>query len=1013
MNLAQALGRLGVRAEDRRKLRLMTPIFLICGIAEALTYNGFITLFSQRFGSEYLPYLYTGEAFILPLEAWFMGWLAMKLSKPALMKTMYAVMTAILLADTGVLAALKLADLDARWIYPVLFLTSSFVVRQQTVLLWSLAVDVCPTQQAKRLMPLFVSGATLGGAAGGLITQGLSPFGAELVYGLGPVLLIAASYNYRKAIAQYLVPLALKVQDAAEDEAGASSFDYMKRTFRSPFLLGVTGLMTLMPALYYLAEFLFLNTAHASFPDEQQFARMFGIVSTLLFLLAFAVQLVSGKLVAWFGASGMLVAIAAAYAAAFGLSALLLGSETAAVTAAAGAYMLTNVLIYYSAEPSYQLYYKTLPMRHRDGYRYAAQGLASFVGILLGAGLQSLHKAAGFGFTALAAIGAGAALLLTALAWAVRRLYMRELVKGVQTLGLSDLELMDSYREFFSNAKAMGAVLALLRHEQEGVRQIAADIVGRTQDERYLPELLELLGDASPGIRTAALRAMKLTGAELQALVRIGAVLEDEEPAVRAEGVRQMAQMKHLSAQAFFFLRVKLLDPHPAVVAEAVKAMYALESESSYEACFEAIERLLGQGGEPAAHVCGVVAELRLNRFEGHVEMLLRDTHPPVRLAATSCLGKLGSAHVVPQLLERLPAADQELLLVTEQALIDMGDRSIEPLLEALPGAHAQTWRVAVGALAALMPEPDIRGKLTDEALRRMGELDKVAGYASAFRAVGREELAELASLRFNGQRQRVLEGVWSMLVRLTDEQVVASIRRALDDPDDETRSSGLEVLAEGAGDRRLAQRLSVVLQTDYDERGRLPATMEEARTALDHASSSADDWWPEMAAEAGRERGGQLDAQGALGRLGKVIYLKNVPFFADLTLEELGLIAGIASERIFEDGEALLLRGEKSDALYVIVDGNVELTSVTAAGLEATLGVLGAGEVCGATSALDESASTVSAHALLGDVRALGLQREALTRLVRLYPNIGLGLLRASLARVRLLEEMLMRIDS
>lgn len=1012
MNMAQALGRLGVRAEDRRKLRLMTPIFLICGIAEALTYNGFITLFSQRFGSQYLPYLYTAEAFILPLEAWFMSWLAMKLSKPALMKTMYAVMTAILLADTGVLAALKLANLDARWFYPVLFLTSSFVVRQQTVLLWSLAVDVCPTQQAKRLMPLFVSGATLGGAAGGLATQMLSPLGAEWVYGLGPLLLIAASFNYRKAIVQYLVPLALKAQAAAEDE-GASSFNYIKRTFRSPFLLGVMGLMTLMPALYYLAEFLFLNTAHASYPDEEQFARMFGIVSTLLFLLAFAVQLVSGKLVAWFGASGMLVAIAAAYAAAFGLSAVLLGSETAAVTAAAGAYMLTNVLIFYSAEPSYQLFYKTLPMQHRDGYRYAAQGLASFFGILLGAGLQSLHKAAGFSFPVLAAVGAGAALLLTALAWTVRRLYMRELVRGVQTLGLDDGELMDSYREFFSNTKAMGAVLTLLRDEQEGVRQIAADIVGRTQDERYVPELLELLGDDSPGVRTAALRAMKLTGADLQALVRIGAVLEDEDPAVRAEGVRQMAQMKHLSSQAFFFLRMKLLDPHPVVVAEAVKAMYALESESSYEACFEAIERLLGQGGEPAAHVCGVVAELRLARFGESVERLLQDTHPSVRLAATSCLGKLGASHVVPQLLERLPAGDQELLRVTEQSLIDMGDLSIEPLLAALPDAHAQIWRVAIGALAVLMPEDDIRGRLTDEALRRMGGLDKVAGYASAFRAVGREELAELAALRFNGQRQRILEGVWSLLVRLTDEQVVASIRRALADADDETRSSGLEVLAEGAGDRRLAQRLSVVLQTDYDDPGRLSATIEEARTALEHASRSADDWWPEMAAEAGRERGGQVEAQGALGRLGKVIYLKNVPFFADLTLEELGLIAGIASERVFEDGEELLLRGSTSDALYVIVDGNVELTSVTAAGLEATLGVLGAGEVCGATSALDESASTVSAHALLGDVRALGLQREALTRLVRLYPDIGLGLLRASLARVRLLEEMLMRIDS
>ncbi|MEK0313947.1 HEAT repeat domain-containing protein [Cohnella sp. 56] len=1012
MNMAHALGRLGVRTEDRRKVKLMTPIFLVCGIAEALTYNGFITLFSQRFGSEYLPYIYAGEALILPLEAWFMSWLAMKLSKPELMKTMYAVMTAIVLADAAVLAALRIAGADLHWFYPVLFLTSSFVVRQQTVLLWSLAVDVCPTQQAKRLMPLFVSGATLGGMAGGLLTQALSPLGAELVYGLGPVLLIAASFNYRKAIAQYLVPLALRAESAETDET-ANSFHYMKRTFRSPFLLGVMGLMTLMPALYYLAEFLFLNTAHGFYQDEQQFARMFGVVSTLLFFLAFLVQLASGKLVAWFGASGMLVAIAAAYAAAFGISAVLLGSQAAAVAAAAGAYMLTNVLIFYSAEPSFQLYYKTLPITQRDGYRYAAQGLASFFGILLGAGLQSLHKAAGLGYPLLAAIGAGAAVLLTALAWTVRRLYMRELVRGVQTLGLEDRELMDSYREFFGNAKAMGSVVALLRHEHEGVREIAADIVGRTQDERYAPELLRLLDDAGPGVRAAALRAVNLAGADLQALVRIGAVLEDEEPAVRAEGVRRMAQMKQWPAQAFFFLRMKLLDPHPAVVAEAVKAMYALESESSYEACFEAIERLLAQGGEPAAHVCGVVAELRLQRFAEQVERLLGDAHPAVRLAATACLGKLGATHLIPQLLERLPAGDQELLSVTERALTDMDAAGAQALVAALPGAHAQTWRVAMGALAAVLPEDEVRGLLTDEAILRMGELDEVAAYPAAFRAVGREDLAALASLRFSGQLQRVQEAVWSLLVRLTDEQVVSSIRRALDDPDDETRNNGLEVLAEGAGDRRLAQRLAAVLQADYDGADRPQMTAEQAGAVLAHASRSTDDWWPEMAAEAGRERDVHMEAQGMLSRLNKVIYLKNVPFFADLTLEELGLIAGISAERTFEDGEALLVRGETSEALYVIVDGNVELTSITAAGLEATLGVLGAGEVCGATSALDESASTVSAHALLGDVRALGLQREALTRLIRLYPDIGLGLLRASLARVRLLEQMMMRIDS
>ena len=154
-------------------------------------------------------------------------------------------------------------------------------------------------------------------------------------------------------------------------------------------------------------------------------------------------------------------------------------------------------------------------------------------------------------------------------------------------------------------------------------------------------------------------------------------------------------------------------------------------------------------------------------------------------------------------------------------------------------------------------------------------------------------------------------------------------------------------------------------------------------------------------------------DDQGLLSRLNKVVLLKKVPFFADLSLEELGLIAGAAVEKKFADGEELVRRGEKHSAMYVVVEGNLELSSVTAAGQEGTLGVLGPGDVCGAGSALDESPSSVTAQAIFGDVRVLALEREDVTRLVRLYPEIGIGLLRTSLSRVRLLEEMVMRFDS
>lgn len=1105
--------RLGIRTEDRRKLWLMAPVFLICGIAEALTYNGFMTLFNGRFGSAYLPYMYAAEAVIIPLEAWFMSWLTGKLSKPALMRVMYAIMTIIVAANAVVLLIMRAAGDNWLFFYPVLFLTSSFVVRQQTILLWSLAVDVCPTQQAKRLMPLFVAAATLGGVVAGLLTQIVNGlFGPDIVYALGPVMLIAASFNYRKSISRYLVPLALKARAAAtggsertasresgrEQEAAWGSLDYFRRTVRSPFLLGVLGMMTAMPALYFLMEYVFLNTAHAAYPNEADFGHLFGVVTTVLFALAFLLQLVSGRLMTLLGASGMLAAIAGVYVLSFAGAVVWLGTS-AAIALVSGGYMLTYLLLYYTAEPSYQLFYKTLPLAQRDGFRYVAQGIAAFAGILLGAGLQFLHTGFGLGLEALAVVGAVGSVALLALSWYVRQMYMRELVHSLQSAGLGgDGDMAESFRELSRSSRAMGAMLGLLKSptSSDEEREVALDLIGRTKEVRHLPELLPLLASEGERVRIAALRAMNLAGADLSAMTQVAALLEDPDQTVRTEAVRQLAQMKHLPSQAFFFLRMKLLDPHPAVVAEAVKAMYLLESAQSYEACYEVIGNLLAAGGEPAVHVCRVVGELKLDRFADETAKLLDDTHPSVRVAATACLGELGWVAALPKLLERLPAADQELVRVTEEALVAMGDSAVRPLREALSAAPTNVWKVAACALAKLLPDDEVRGWLAEQAVGKLAENEEALRLPAAFTARGCPDLAELAAMRLRDLRATVHAGVWAVLERLTDERVVLTVRRSVDDADEEVRGGALEVLAEGVGERKLSQRFAAALQAEpatglaaesatgsmmeavtksvtgsardaatgstveaamraapgeasgsamMAEPGSesdsahgsasglapgsasgaasvsafvLAGTMSEieADEALARAAVSSDDWWREMAAEERKRRtegSGMQEEQGMLGRLNKVVFLKKVPFFADLSLEELGLIAGVATEERFADGDYLLRRGEINSSFYVIVEGNVELTSVSAAGWEGTLGVVGPGDVCGATSALDGSPSAVTAQAFFGDVRLLALRTEEVTRLVRLYPEIGIGLLRASLARIRLLEEMMMRIDS
>ncbi|MCR2802455.1 cyclic nucleotide-binding domain-containing protein [Paenibacillus soyae] len=1004
----------GARPEDQRKLLLMAPVFFVCGIAEMLNYNSFMTLFNQRFGSEYLPYVYAAEAIILPLEAWLLAWLAAKLPKPKLMRVMYGMLIGIVAGCAAALIAFAIAGADIRWFYPVLFIASSFVVRQQTILLWSLAIDACPTQQAKRLMPVFVGSATLGGVAAGLLAQLISlAFGPEAIYAAGCALLLAAWPNYRKVISAYLVPLSLKLTTSVskpQDEE-ASAGKVFKQALSSPFLLTVILLMTFMPGLYFLMEYEFLNVAKTSYATEQQFSRFFGLVTTVLFVLAFLLQLVSGKLMARLGASHMLTMIAGVYVLSFAGAVLFIDGAAALPIVSAG-YMLLYLLLYYTAEPSYQLFFKTLPLAQRDSYRYAAQGIAASAGILIGAGLQFMHAGFGVSWTILSLIGLIGAGFLLALAWYGRRLYIRELVRSVSTMSAADMA--ESMEEIGRNGAALAEARRMLKHPSSSAKEIALQIIGPLQNPKDLPDLLPLLDDDHYRIRIEALKAMNLEHADLQALVKVASFLEDPDDELRAEGVKAIARMKHLEEQAFFFLRQKLLDRHPGVVAEAVKAMYSFHREQSYKACAEVIERILSVGGETAVYMCRVVADLKLDAYIPQLMDMLGDLHPAARVAATESLGRLGHADLVPVLIDGLAFMDEEMLAVSTQAFIDIGPAAVQPLTESLPQASPKHFGAAVHSLSMLMEEEEVREVLAADGVARLSALEQAAAYSEALRALGREELAQLASMRWEEARRSLFGGLWSIQSRLGDENAVIHIRTAIESGDEEARSNAQEVLAEGFGDRRLSQAIAAFIERSDAVVGGLAEA--DAKAKLMEALRESDDWWREMAMAALSENGGNgsMSNEGLMmSRLNKVVFLKQVPYFADLSLEELGLIANVASEENVSDEEALLRRGEPHSSMYVIVDGNIELTSVSAAGWEGTIGVLGPGDVCGVTSALDGTPSTVTAQSLLGDTKVLRLSGDDVSRLVRLYPEIGIGLLRASFARIRLLEEMMMRIDS
>ncbi|MCD1260511.1 cyclic nucleotide-binding domain-containing protein [Paenibacillus athensensis] len=1007
-------GWLGLRSEDLRKLWIMLPIFYFSGIAESLNYTAFMAFFNQRFGVQFLPYVYIAEAAIMPAEGWLLAKLTEKLPKAKMMRTLYLIMIGALLFNGIVLLIFRIGGFDFRFYYPILFLTSNFVVRQLTLLLWSTAFDLCPTQQAKRLMPIFVASTTTGGITAGLIASQIGRFfGTEAVYALAPLMMIAGFIFFRKALARYLVPLTIREDKrlaaaAPEPEARSSGY-YLRQIARSPFLLCAVALMTLMPAIYFMMEYQYFTAAEIHFPEERELTSFYGMITAIQFTICLLFQVVSTRLMNWLGASNMLLAITIIFLGGFVLTAAFLGTSLG-LGMVSGSYAIFYILLYYIAEPCYQLFFKMMPVNERDGYRYFAQGLAASGGILIGSFFSMLYSFGWLELSPLAWMGVGLAVLLIAVAWFGRHLYIQELVKSVQSLHADLSEIAASFIGGMRSSKALSGVLDYLQHPNDYVRELALEMIGKAKDSAFLPHLIGMIGEGNSRIRIAVLRAMNLQGATIQDLVQVASFLEDEDAGVRAECVKLISKATHLKSQSHFFIRVKLLDNAPSVVAEGVKALYALESEESYAACDEAIIKMLDNGGEWAVYGCRTVGELKLASYSAWVMSLLDDHRPAVKVAAVDCLGQLQASEALPMLLGMYPMADQELRRAILEALVEMREKGLPALTDSLQHANPFIWNAAVTALSSLLDEARVRAELVEPCVQRMLDSSSERDLPAALGALGLKGLAELAEQRCRELHEALCDGAWAVMAKLADERVVQTLREAIQDESEEVRDNGLEVLAEGLGDRRLAAALLELLRQDT---GGARQLADGPEAVLREAASWSDDWLKQIATYASSrlERDEMKEERKFLSMLDKVIFLKQVSLFADLSVDELGLIAGIAQEEIHDDMTYLLRRGERNGTMYLIIEGNVELSNETGGEEAGTIGVLGPKMAFGETTALDQSPSAVTAQAIFDEVRVLALQGESLSRLVRLYPEIGIGLLHASSARVRLLENMLLKM--
>ena len=120
---------------------------------------------------------------------------------------------------------------------------------------------------------------------------------------------------------------------------------------------------------------------------------------------------------------------------------------------------------------------------------------------------------------------------------------------------------------------------------------------------------------------------------------------------------------------------------------------------------------------------------------------------------------------------------------------------------------------------------------------------------------------------------------------------------------------------------------------------------------------------------------------------------LQQIPMLRDIEISKLKLMA-FAGQRIhYQKGEVLFDQGASSDAVFIILDGEVDVLRVTDAG-EVPLARLGVTELIGEMGVLCDKPRTakIAAHS---DVQALRIDKMTFLHIVQQVPALSMAIIR------------------
>lgn len=998
---------LRVRPGEGRVASRVLAMMLVVWFGFALGANAVEGLLFARVGTSVLPYLFVAIGVIT--SAVMLGMNAL-LARPRPQRLLLLTLPAMAFA---VLAMRGLLTIHQRWIYSAMWLAMMVLWTGVGIVTWGIAGAVHETRQAKRLFPLYGAGLILGGALGGMATGPLAAWlGAEnlLFPWAGTVVLSFGLARSALRVGGALVGPS-RARTRSSQSVGARLAQGLRTVRETPLLSWMAVSLALFAVLHYSLTFLFARAATARFPDADRLAGFLGVFMGATSGTALVVSLfAANRLYAWVGVATAVLALPVVYLA--GFTVLSLSLAFAVLLTFRFVQMVTFNGVW---SGSWQALYNVVPAERRDGTRTFVDGVALQAGVVL-AGIVLILADQVLSPRAVAFIGLGLAALAVVTALRLRGAYAFAVV-GALRAGNPDVFLVEE--EPFGGVRRDAAALAVAAQTASdpdpAVRRVSLEVLAEIADRDAVPVFFEALADEDPVVRAAALRGLARLGpdapADGEGRSRLTALLADADPSVRLAAVEALANGDGHGRSDD--LRPLLADPDPGVRARVAADL--LRSDAAGEA--ERTLAAMANSPEAEWRAAGVAVLGAADLAGATVASALADREPEVRRAAVTALAGRNSDDAARALVALLEDADPGVRAEAIDALVGMGERAVGPLMAA--ASHEELEHQAMRALSRL-PEAD-RSVLRVYVRRELVAAVRYQTMLAALptRADPRHELLSHAlrdrSLRHTLNALHVASGLWDPVgVRLAIEN--------LQSRDPAQRANAMETLDavgegelvrpllsawEGHGHRsETPEAVWADLMGDADPWLRACAALVAAasprlRSEVERlAASDPDSLVRDAAASAlGDERA--METLPSLSLMERIVFLRSVPLFVELSPSDLRHVAEIASEHAFPDGEIIAAQGEAGEEMYVVVSGEIGVLVGRVGGSPIEIARRLAGECIGEMAVVSRAPrmATLVAH---GPVRTLAIDRRRFERILRERPEASLAVMEVLCERLR-----------